>query len=293
MKRALILGLALVFLAFLVLSLWPVPDAKAHPYFAGAPSDRAEIIAHGAGQGHAPPNTIVALQIAHEMGADVLEVDVQQTRDGVLILRHDDTLDRTTDMSGMIADLDWSEISQADAGATWIVDGMSFVGRGIKVPRLADALAAFPGERWIVEIKNDTARAAFSMCDEIKSADAQERVLVASFHDAAMSAFRAACPTVATSASSKEVRNFVIAARLGLSRFVSTPAVALQIPTQSNGLDLSHPRVIAAAQARGIRIQYWTINDRTEIERLLNAGADGVMTDYVDRGRNAIASLAD
>lgn len=292
MKHALIYGLGVVCLAALIVSLWPAPPVKSHIYFADAPSDRAEIIAHGAGQGHAPPNTLLALDTARQMGADVLEVDVQQTRDGVLILRHDDTLDRTTDLKGLIADMDWAEIARADAGATWTVDGNSFADRDIKVPTLEQALAAFPDARWIIEIKNDTARAATAMCAEIQSAAAQSRVLVASFHDAAMMTFRDQCPTVATSASSREVRDFVIAARLGLSRFVPTPAVSLQIPTQSNGLDLTHPRVMAAAQARGIRVQYWTINDRAEIERLLAAGADGVMTDYVDRGRIALSKTA-
>lgn len=292
MKRALIYVLGAVCVATLVVSLWPAPPVKSHIYFAGAPSDRAEIIAHGAGQGHAPPNTLLALETAQRMGADVLEVDVQQTKDGVLILRHDDTLDRTTDLTGVIADMDWVEISRADAGATWVVDGNSFAGRDIKVPKLEHALAAFPDARWIIEIKNDTPRAATAMCAEIKSAGAQSRVLIASFHDEAMATFRAECPAVATSASSREVRDFVIAARLGLSRFVSMPATALQVPTQSNGLDLTHPRVIAAAKARGIRIQYWTINDPAEIERLLAAGADGVMTDYVDRGRAALSDTA-
>jgi glycerophosphoryl diester phosphodiesterase len=292
MKRALIFLLGGICVAALSVSLWPAPPAKSHIYFADAPSDRAEIIAHAAGQGHAPPNTLLALETAEQMGADVLEVDVQQTRDGVLILRHDDTLDRTTDLTGVIADMDWAEIAGADAGATWIVDGNSFASRDIKIPKLEEALATFPDARWTIEIKNDTPHAATAMCAEIKSAGAQSRVLVASFHDAAMATFRAACPAVATSASSREVRDFVIAARLGLSRFVSMPAVALQVPTQSNGLDLTHPRVMAAAQRRGIRIQYWTINDPAEIERSLAAGADGVMTDYVDRGRAALSDAA-
>lgn len=293
MKRVLMIALGVVGIVIVVIAFWPAPAPKTHVYFDDVPSDRAEIIAHGGGQGHAPPNTILALETAWNMGADVLEVDVQQTRDGVLILRHDDTLDRTTDLTGLIAELDWEEIAQADAGATWVIEGESFANRGIKIPTLADTLSAFPDARWTVEIKNDTPRAATAMCDEIKSANAESRVLIASFHDAAMATFREACPAVATSASSTEVRDFVIAARLGLSRFVKTPAVALQIPTQSNGLDLTHPRIIAAAEARGIQVQYWTINDAEEIERLLIAGANGIMTDYVDRGQSARQNLAE
>lgn len=291
MKRALIVFGGVAALLVLALYSWPGPKPVAHVYFEAAPVGRAEIIAHGGGQGHAPPNTLLALQRASEKGADVLEIDVQQTRDGVLIVRHDDTLDRTTDLQGLIADLDWADIAKADAGATWIIENERFADRGISVPKLEDALATFPDARWILEIKNDTPAAAISMCAAIRSADALDRVLVASFHDDAMAQFRAVCPSVATSMSSGEVQTFVIAARVGLARRVSTPAVALQIPMQASGLDLTHPRVIAAAKARGIRVQYWTINTPDDISYLLEAGADGIMTDYVDRGFAALEMM--
>ena len=108
------------------------------------------------------------------------------------------------------------------------------------------------------------------------------------FHDAAMTRFRTECPAVATSMASNEVRNFVIAARVGLSRFVRTPAVAMQIPLAAEGIDLTHPRVIDAAKARGIKLHYWTINDPSDLSHLIEIGADGLITDYVDRGRHAI-----
>lgn len=284
MKRALLILVGLIVLAVTALYLWPGPAPVAHVYFDKAQEEQVEVIAHGGGQGHAPPNTLFALERAHAMGADVLEVDVQQTRDGVLILRHDDTLDRTTDQTGLIADLMWADLASVDAGARTVMDGVTFGGRGISIPRLDQALAAFPDARWIVEIKNDTERAAFAMCEIIKAANAEPRVLVASFHDAAMGQFREACPDVATSMSSAEVRRFVIAARLGLSRFVRTPAVALQVPASADSIDLTHPRIVAAAKARGLRLQYWTINDPVEMQRLIETGADGLITDYVDRG---------
>ena len=130
------------------------------------------------------------------MGADILEADICQTQDGVLILRHDRTLDRTTNMTGRIADYDWSEIQAADAGARTEIDGESFADRGILIPTLEAALGAFPTARWNLEIKNDTSAAALEMCRIIQSAQAENRVLVASFHDDAMAEFRRACPSV-------------------------------------------------------------------------------------------------
>lgn len=287
MMRILLIFAALIALAAAALYLRPEPAANRHVYFDDAPEVCAEIIAHGGGLGHAPPNTLLALERALQMGAEVLEVDVQQTRDGVMILRHDDTLDRTTDMTGLIADYDWAQLESADAGARTVIGGESYAGRGITIPRLDAALAAFPDARWILEIKNDTRSAALAMCEAIRGAGAERRVLVGSFHDAAMDHFRNACPSVATSAPSGEVRNFVIAARLGLSRWVDTPAAAFQLPVEAAGLDLTHPRVLAAADGRGIKVQYWTINDQAEMERLLSLGADGLITDHVDRANAA------
>ncbi|MEO1039547.1 MAG: glycerophosphodiester phosphodiesterase [Pseudomonadota bacterium] len=288
MRRVALVLVGLIALALAVLYLRPAPPPASHIYFEGAPQDRAEIIAHGGGLGHAPPNTLLALERAVEMGADVLEVDVQQTRDGVMILRHDDTLDRTTDRAGLIADHSWADLMSADAGARTVVNNMDYGGQGIGIPRLEDALAAFPEARWVLEIKNDTDAAAQAMCEAIRSAGAGERVLVGSFHDKSMARFRDYCPGIATSMSSGEVRVFVIAARLGLSRWTSSPAVAVQLPPSADGIDLTHPRILDAARARGLRVQYWTINDPIEMRALLAIGADGLITDFVDLGHDAL-----
>lgn len=287
MIRILALFAGLIAIIAVTLSVWPAPAPAHHTYFEAAPSRCPLVIAHGGGQGHAPPNTFLALERASAMGADILEVDVQQTRDGVLVLRHDDTLDRTTDQSGLIAEMDWAEIETADAGARTIIDGVDYAGRGIGVPRLDAALAAFPDDRWILEIKNDTPSAAESLCRVVLDAGAEDRVLVGSFHDAALAQFRAACPSVASSAPSGEVRAFILAARIGLSRFVQTPAVAFQLPPLVEGIDLTHPRILDAARTRNIQMQYWTINDLDEMQALLALGADGLITDYVDRARDA------
>lgn len=279
--QSLIAGLVLLLIALIA---WPAPAPVSHPYFNPVASGRIEVIAHGGGLGHAPANTLFALQQARNMGAHVLEADVQQSKDGVLILRHDDTLDRTTNLTGLIADYDWAELAQADAGFRAELDGISFADQGIAIPRLDAALAAFPDARWILEIKNDTPAAARRMCEVIVAAKAETRVLVGSFHDRAMRQFRAVCPDIATSMSSGEVQSFVLAARIGVSRLVRTPAAAMQIPVKGSGLDLTHPRLLNAAKTRGIRVQYWTVNDPAEMDALLRAGADGLITDYVDRG---------
>ncbi|MEM9262306.1 MAG: glycerophosphodiester phosphodiesterase [Pseudomonadota bacterium] len=258
----------------------PNPD---HPYFSDAPKGRPEVIAHGAGLGVRPANTLSALEAAASMGADVLEVDAQQTVDGVLVLLHDATLDRTTDQQGPIAEKTWQEVSKADAGANRLIDGKDFSGQGIGVPKLRDALDMFPEARWVIEIKPDTEQAAVAMCSAIKDTRSESRVLVASFHKSAMEHFRAACPAVPTSMHSQEVSRFALAAKVGLSKFVSTPAMAMQVPIESAGIRIADPKILDAARRRNIRVQFWTINDQDEMKELLELGADGIMTDYVER----------
>ena len=275
--------LALAGIALAALALWPAPTPVSHPYFTTLKAGTVENIAHGGGQGHAPPDTLEALQVADKMGADVLEIDLQLTKDGVLVLHHDDTLDRITDMKGPIAAKTWAELQTADSGYHTVIDGQSFRGKGIRIARLEQAFTRFPAKRWVIEIKNDNATASNRLCKLISQFDATNRVIVASFHDGAMKTFRTACPKVATAYSSDEVRLFLIASHLRLSRFVQSRGVALQIPTDAAGFDLTDPHFVNAAKSRGLKVQYWTINDPKEMRHLIERKADGIMTDYVDR----------
>jgi glycerophosphoryl diester phosphodiesterase len=281
--RRLLIALALIF-ALTLFARLPGYAPISHRFFANAPAQQVEIMAHGAGQGVAPTNTLLALKTAAADGADVLEVDVQLTRDNILVLHHDDTLDRTTDLTGPVSALTWAEIAAQDRGGKTTLGGVTFDGQATKVARLDDALALFPRARWNIELKNDSAIAATKLCQAITRFDMGNRVLVASFHEGAMRAFRQACPRVATSMTPSEIRTFLIAAHLRLSRFVKTSAVAVQVPVAGGGFDLTNARFIDALKHRGIKVHYWTINESAQMEALIDKGADGLLTDYVSRG---------
>jgi glycerophosphoryl diester phosphodiesterase len=283
--------LALTGIALAVVAAWPTPAPVSHPYFTELKPAAVENIAHGGGQGHAPPNTLEALQLADSMGADVLEIDLQITKDGVLVLHHDDTLDRITDMKGPIADKTWAELQKADSGYHTVIDGQSFRGKGIKIARLEQAFTRFPSRRWVIEIKNDTQAASNRLCALISQFNETNRVIVASFHGGAMKTFRKVCPKVATAYSGDEVRLFLIASHLRLSRFVQSPGVALQIPISAAGFDLTDPHFVRTAKSRGLKVQYWTINDSKEMRDLVGRKADGIMTDYVDRVKQVMPSV--
>ena len=159
-RRVIVLGvLGTVLLA---ICLWPAPAKVQHPYFAA--TKKVENIAHGAGQGVAPPDTLEALQLASDMGADVLEIDLQLTRDQVLVLHHDDTLDRITNIKGPIAARTWAELQAADSGYHTVINGVSFAGKGIKIARLEQAFERFPSARWVIEIKNDSKTGKLETC---------------------------------------------------------------------------------------------------------------------------------
>jgi glycerophosphoryl diester phosphodiesterase len=115
------------------------------------------IVAHRGASAEVPENTLAAFQRGVELGADAVELDVHLTADGQLAVIHDDTLDRTTDRVGRIADLTMDAIREADAGATFAPDGdagFPFAGQGLKVPTLPDVLAWLPDDiGLVVEIK--------------------------------------------------------------------------------------------------------------------------------------------
>lgn len=137
--------------------LWPKPEAVSHVYFEGV--NEPEVIAHGGGLGVRPANTLVALQQATMDQADVLEIDLQLTKDGELVLLHDSTLDRTTDMSGAVLDMTVEEVKKANAGKQNTPSGDNFSGLNIQIPTIDEAFTQFADQRWVIEIKTAVTRA--------------------------------------------------------------------------------------------------------------------------------------
>ncbi|CAM3616720.1 glycerophosphodiester phosphodiesterase [Parendozoicomonas haliclonae] len=269
--------------------LWPTPPAVEHPYFSKV--SEPEIIAHGGGLGVRPANTLAALEQAVSDKADVLEIDVQLTKDNELVVLHDATLDRTTDITGAVLEMTLAEIKKANAGAHKTPAGEDFSQLNIRVPTLDEALIQFPDKRWVIEIKNSGTKGAAALCERIKKYGITNQVLAASFHDDAIASFREQCPDVATSSSSGESRLFVIAAKVGLSHLVPMDAVAMQLPPSSGGITVLDAQLLRAAKARGIKVHAWTINEAEEMQRLLDMPVDGVITDFVARGNQVKSSL--
>jgi glycerophosphoryl diester phosphodiesterase len=272
--------LAILILAAIILA----KPASPHPYFLQGPP-RPWVIAHQGGDNLWPGDTLFAFQNAVDIGVDVLEMDMHQTADGVLVLMHDETVDRTTDGSGLIKEQTLADLKSLDAGYDWSPDeGVTypFRGQSITIPTLEEVFQAFPDDWFNIEIKQVEPSVAVNFCSLIRQYNKQNQVLVASFHEQAMSEFRQACPEVATSGTRNELTLFFGLNTLFLGRVYSPNFHAVQAPEYSSGLHVLTPRFVSGAQQRGLEVHPWTINDTAEMEHFLDIGVDGIITDRPD-----------
>ncbi|MBN8656067.1 MAG: glycerophosphodiester phosphodiesterase [Anaerolineae bacterium] len=276
--------IALLFIAVLAVIRLLSKPAPEHPYYT-ADSNRPLVIAHQGGDGLWPGNTMFAFQNAADLGADVLEMDLHITSDGILVLMHDETVDRTTDGKGEIEAMTLDELKQLDAGHDWSSDeGASFPfrGQGITVPTLEEVFAAFPEYRMTIEIKKTNTSMAKPFCDLIREYNIQDKVLVASFHDERLKEFRTECPEVATSSAKNETTVFVLLTKAFLGGFYSPKFYSLQVPEESGGITVMTESFVRAAHARNLAVEPWTINDEETMRKFIEWGVDGLITDRPD-----------
>jgi glycerophosphoryl diester phosphodiesterase len=238
------------------------------------------LFGHRGAAGVAPENTLPSFARAKADGADVFELDVHATRDGEVVVLHDPTLERTTDGAGPVAALTFAELSRLDAGHRFSSDGgrtHPFRGQGIRVPRLAELLRAFPDAPLNIEIKSEGADIVAAVVAMARAAPSP--VVLAAEHDVIMQTIRAAAPDLPTSLAATEVAAFIGALRDGERPSLPAGAVALQIPPTYGGVTLVSGESVAAAHALGAEVHVWTINDPGEARRLLALGCDGIITD--------------
>lgn len=255
--------------------------AKPNPYLIG----RTLNIAHQGGEGLWPSNTMLAYKNAVELGVDMLEMDMHSTQDGVLVLSHDDTLDRLTDTRGKISEMPISSLMKADAG--FMLDPKSnrlypFRGQGVQVAQMKDVLTSFPSTPMTIEIKQAAPSIVAPFCKLLRDTNMTGKVIVASFSDAALNEFRTICPEVMTSMTEKELRPLVLLSKVGLAGLAKAPGQVAQVPVRAAGIEVVTPAFVNAMHARGVAVQVWTINDEAEMRRLIRMGVDGIITDRPD-----------
>ena len=220
--------------------------------------------AHRGGAGDWPENTLPAFEGAVALGYRYVETDVHVTSDGVLCAFHDERLDRVTDRTGLIRDQTWAEVRQAR------VDGLE------PIPLLEDLLTTWPDLRINIDPKHDSAVDALAAT--LRRTDAIERVCIGSFSDARIARLRELLGAdLCTSFGPKGI------ARLRAGSFgIPTGelgAACLQVPPAHKHVPIVDERFLRTAHDRLLPVHVWTIDDPTEMHRLLDLGVDGIMTD--------------
>ena len=265
--------------------------APSYPFFSAPPP---RIAGHRGAAGTMPENTLVSFRRGLEDGATFIELDVHASRDGEIVIIHDETVQRTTDGAGTVREMDLAELGRLDAGFRFTPDGATypFRGRGIGVPTLREFFSEFPRTKATLEIKELSAPAIETLFDLVEEFGKAEEVLVAAEDDAMMDAARAVIRgrglPVATGFSTGEIRAFLTPLWTGQEPPPDVPGQALQIPRRFQAVDLVTPASVDAAHRRGVEIHVWTVNEVDEMRELLELGVDGIITDYPARLRDLL-----
>jgi len=232
-----------------------------HPFLMG-PLPLA--FAHRGGASDAPENTLAAFARAIDLGYTYLETDVHATRDGVLMAFHDADLRRTCQINARIEDLDFAEVRRAK------VSGLE------PIPTLDEVLETWPRANVNIDCKSD--RAVAPLIDRLRRGDSLGRTCVGSFSDRRLEAIRDALgQDVCTSCGPREVAALRTGSWFGRSG--QTRALAAQVPIRQGPITIVDRRFLDTAHAAGLHVHVWTIDDPSEMRRLLDLGVDGIMTD--------------
>ena len=250
------------------------------PFFG---TSKRRVFAHRGGCALGPENTMAAFELGLAAGADGLELDVHLSADGVAVVCHDPTLDRTTDASGPVKRRTAAELSRIDAGYGF-VDGngnFPFRGRGVGIPTLRDVLRRFRDVPVIVEMKADRPEMGRAVAAEVRTVSAADRVCAASDGSRAVTAAREALPEMATSANRWEVR-------LALYRsWVHWPVRqtgygGYQVPETAGAIRVVSPSFVRHSHEANLEVHVWTVDDEADMKRLLDWGVDALISNRPD-----------
>ena len=316
--------LAVITVAYLIIALLPRPTNYALDNPMRKDGELPILIAHGGGNKEFPDNTLEAFYNAYSVDKRVMmETDVSITKDGVVILSHDTTLDRKTNVTGAIADHNYSDLiaNEVNFGYTNPTEGGVLNGErklfknqdGKEVtpldveypdgitPRhesvflattLEELIVAFPENRINVEIKQSGELGKMAFEETVKlleKHDAFDRVVLASFHSEIYNEFKlrqkeGALPECFMySPGTSGAATYFILKTLALDVFFTDGIAALQLPMDQYGFNLATEGLVKNAHEHNLAVHYWTINDEDDMRYLIDIGADGIMTDYPHR----------
>ena len=250
------------------------------PFFG---STTPRVFAHRGGCALGPENTIAAFDLGLAAGADGLELDVHLSADGVVVVCHDDTLDRTTDAAGPVASRTAAELARVDAGYRFrsAAGSYPFRGRGVGVPTLDEVLARYPDIPIIIEMKVNSRAMGLAVAAAVHQASAAGRVCAASDGSIAVHAARRALPDMATSATRWEVRLALYRSWVGWPPRRASYG-GYQVPETAGVFRVVSPRFVRHAHQAGLEVQVWTVDRVADMERLIGWGVDALISNRPD-----------
>jgi glycerophosphoryl diester phosphodiesterase len=256
---------------------------------------RVIAFAHQGGSFEGPSSTLGAIEHARRAGAHAIELDVHATKDRNLVVCHDATVDRTTNHHGAISELSLDELREMDNAYWWIegdvvtcdaepqdylLRGRAPLDRRFAIATLEEVCEGFRDVILNLDIKRTNPEVEpyeELLADELRRLERTDSVMVASFHDDAIGRFRHFAPEVATSGATKETADFFFSLQTGTA--IVAPVSAFQVPARYGDFEVVTESFVRAAHRAHVAVHVWTINDECEMDRLIDLGVDGLMSD--------------
>ncbi len=250
---------------------------------------RPRVMGHRGAAGVAPENTLESFRAAVAAGADVLEMDVHATSDGHLVVIHDPTVDRTTDGVGEVRGMTLAALQRLDASARFTPEAgetaADFAGP-LRVPTLEEVLVAFPHALFNIELKQEAPSVEEAFIAMLDRHGARARTLIAAENASIMRRLRELAPDMLSGMSAEDAFGMLMPADAATYR---SPGYALQVPVTFGDMPIITKETIARAHALGMEVHAWTIDDPEEMERLLDLGVDGLITNLPHRAAETVA----
>ena len=239
------------------------------------------IIAHQGASLDLPPNTIEAFQLALDHGADIIELDIWRSMDGVWVVIHDRNLLRITGVNKDITQMSFDEIQSLDAAYNFSDSSGNYLYRdkGYKIPSLEEVLKNFKNEKINIEIKDNRKLGLSDLVELIKKYQMQQKTLFVSLYYSVIKEFRKVSKNqIATAASKSDIMRMIYFGKLP---WYKIPFNAFQMPFYSKKVErygLKKLDWIDRMQSKGLEVHYWTVDNYKDMKKAFSIGASGVIT---------------
>ncbi|MEG0239716.1 MAG: glycerophosphodiester phosphodiesterase [Anaerorhabdus sp.] len=300
MKKKIILFTLVAFIfIYVLLQIIPYGKNKITNAFRIETGSRPLVIAHGGAKLMNPENTWMAYDYAYELGVDVLEMDLQITKDNQLVTYHNNELEDMSNTAGLVSEHNYVDLKKYNFGENFTdlqgyqpyknlsLEERESFGDSLTPANLEEMFQKYGKDvLYICELKNygDLGqKSAQKILDLIQQYNMEEYVCVASFDQDTLNYFISIAPdNIITSFDMGTATNFIIANYVGYGFFLNYPQAGFQIPMDKFGIPLATDYLVYKIHHNNMFVHYWTINDVEDMEKCIQLNADGIITDRPD-----------